>query len=220
MASSFVLSDRAESIARDLLRIGAVTLRPAEPFSWSSGRLAPIYTDNRLTLAHPEVRRRIAEAFAEIVRGLPAQPDAVAGTATAGIPHAAFLADRLDLPMAYVRGAAKGHGQRNRIEGRVRAGQHLVLVEDLISTGGSVLSAAAALRQAGASVEALLAIFTYNLPAANLSGAQCPLYVLTDYTTLVEAATSEGAIDTADLDTLRAWREDPSVWSRTRGGAA
>ena len=133
-------------VARDLLRIGAVALRPDAPFTWASGRLSPVYTDNRLALSYPDVRDRIADGLVALAR--PFAADAVAGTATAGIPHATLVADRLGLPLCYVRAKAKDHGRQNRIEGQVTAGQRVVVVEDLVSTGGSVLGAADALREA------------------------------------------------------------------------
>ena len=216
------LSDSADAVARDLLRIGAVTLRPADPFTWASGRLAPIYTDNRLTLSHPDVRRRLCDAFADAVGAMPAPPDVVAGTATAGIPHAAWLADRLGLPMAYVRSSAKAHGRGNQIEGRVAPGQAVVLVEDLVSTGGSVAQAGAALREAGATVPVVLAIFSYGLDAGRqrLAADGYATTVLTDFATLARVARADGALSDADLATLDAWRADPSAWSLERGGAA
>ena len=216
------LSDAAEAVARDLLQIGAVALRPAEPFTWASGRLSPVYTDNRLTLAYPEVRARLTNAFAALVGGLPAPPDVIAGTATAGIPHAAWLADRLGLPMAYVRARPKGHGRGNQIEGRVDRGQGVVLVEDLISTGGSVADAGRALRDAGAHVDAVLAVFTYGLPesADALAHDGYAVRALTDLATLARVARQDGSLGDEDLDTLDAWRADPGAWSAARGGAS
>ena len=220
--SPTALSDAAVEVARDLLRIGAVTLRPADPFTWASGRLAPVYTDNRLTLAHPDVRRRLTDAFEGLVRGLATPPDVVAGTATAGIPHAAWLADRLGLPMAYVRSKPKAHGAGNQIEGGAGRGDAVVLVEDLISTGGSVATAGEALRDAGAFVDAVLAVFTYGLAesADTLANAGHHVWALTDVATLARVAREDGALSDADLDALAAWRRDPAAWSRERGGAA
>ena len=214
-------SAAAEAVARDLLRIGAVTLRPAEAFTWASGRRSPVYTDNRLTLGHHDVRRRIRDAFAEIVERLPQAPDVVAGTATAGIPHAAWLAERLDLPMAYVRSKPKAHGRGNQIEGPVEAGQRVVLVEDLVSTGGSVADAAAALRAAGATVETVVAIFGYGLDAAEarLDAAGLTTTTLTDLAALARVARADGSLSDDDLAALDAWRADPAAWSRARGGA-
>ena len=216
------LSDAAEAVARDLLRIGAVTLRPSDPFTWASGRLAPVYTDNRLTLAHPDVRARLTDAFASLVRAQATPPSVIAGTATAGIPHAAWLSDRLGLPMSYVRSKPKGHGAGNQIEGRAEQGDRAVVVEDLISTGGSVVTTAAALRDVGVTVGAVLAVFTYGLDAATeaLAEADLPTWALTDVATLARVAQEDGALSSADLDALAAWRRDPSAWSQERGGAA
>lgn len=208
----------ARSLAHDLLSIGAVSLAPDDPFTWASGRLAPIYCDNRLTLAHPVVRRRIRDAFADVIARHGYAPDVVAGTATAGIPHAAWLADRLDLPMAYVRSKPKGHGRGNQIEGRVEPGQRVVLVEDLVSTGGSSLDAVEALRRAGAEVEAVVAIFSYGLPAAAeaFEKAAVPLHTLTTYPVLVEVASETGTIPSGSIEALRTWQQDPAAWSEAR----
>ena len=213
-------ASRPESIARDLLRIGAVSLRPDEPFTWASGRRSPVYTDNRLTLSHPDVRDRIARGFVDVARGL-GPVEGVSGTATAGIAHGALLADRLRAPFTYVRSSVKGHGKENRIEGRVGAGQRVVVVEDLVSTGGSVLSAARALRDAGAEPVAALAVFTYGFPeaAAAFEAAGLPLHTLTDFDTLARAAQEAGALGEEGWAVLQAWREDPAAWSRAHGGA-
>lgn len=217
--SAFALSDAAEPVARDLLRIGAVALRPADPFTWASGRLSPVYTDNRLTLSHPDVRRRLTDAFAAVVGRLPEAPGVVAGTATAGIAHAAWLADRLDLPMAYVRSTPKGHGRGNQIEGRIEPGDGVVLVEDLISTGGSVADAGAAIRGAGAAVDAVVAVFTYGLAESAETLGTYAVWTLTDLDTLTRVARADGSLADADLATLADWRRDPAAWSRQRGGA-
>ena len=207
-------------LAHDLLRIGAVTLRPSDPFTWASGRLAPIYTDNRLTLSFPDVRQRLAEGFVSLARRA-GGADAVSGTATAGIPHATLLADRLRLPLTYVRSSAKGHGKGNRIEGRVEPGQRVLVVEDLVSTGGSVIEAVEALREAGATVQTVLAVFTYGLDAAAdaVSDAGFTLRTLTDFPSLLEAARASGDLDDDALAALEEWRRDPEAWSRARGGA-
>ncbi len=206
----------ADALARDLLHIGAVALRPDEPFTWASGRKSPVYTDNRLILSHPDVRQRVVEAFVEAAVSVEA--DAVSATATAGIPHGALLADRLGLPFSYVRAQAKGHGRQNRIEGRVEEGQRVVLVEDLVSTGGSVLSAAEALQEAGAEVVAVLAVFTYGFPEAEVAFAEAglPLVTLTDFEALAEAARQSGALGPGAWATLRDWRDDPAGWSDRR----
>lgn len=210
----------ADDLARDLLRIGAVALRPDAPFTWASGRLSPVYTDNRLTLSHPDVRSRIADGFAAEA-GRIGEVGAISGTATAGIAHGALLADRLGLPFSYVRSSAKGHGKENRIEGRVEAGQRVVIVEDLVSTGGSVLSAAEALRAVGADVVAAVAVFTYGFPEADraFAAAGLPLVTLTDFEALARAGRGTGALSGDGWAALQAWRADPAGWSRLRGGA-
>lgn len=205
----------SDEIARDLLRIGAVLLRPEEPFTWASGLRSPIYCDNRLTLSEPDVRGRLTDGFLAVLDRQGLAPDVIAGTATAGIPHAAWLADRLGLPMVYVRSSAKEHGRGNRIEGRLPEGARVVLVEDLVSTGGSSLAAVEALQKAGAEVPAVVAVFSYGLPRAEAAfrAAGVPLYTLSDYDALLDAARSEGRLDEDALATLRAWRENPQVWS-------
>ncbi|MFA9456151.1 orotate phosphoribosyltransferase [Halalkalibacter sp. AB-rgal2] len=200
-----------ESIAKHLLTIEAVHLQPNEPFTWTSGIKSPIYCDNRLTLSFPSVRKDIIKGFVELYNEHIKKADVIAGTATAGIPHAALLADALELPMAYVRGSAKGHGKQNQIEGKVERGQKVVLVEDLISTGGSVVKAAEALREAGAEVVAVLAIFTYEFQKAEVTmqNANIPTYILTNYSTLVEVASQNGYIKQADVAKLNKWRNNP-----------
>lgn len=213
-------TERAQAIARELLSIGAVILRPNDPFTWSSGLVAPIYCDNRRTLAYPNVRRVISKGFAEVVAERALGPSTIAGTATAGIPHAAWLAERLDAPMAYVRSAAKEHGRGERIEGDVEAGDSVIVVEDLISTGGSALDAVEALREAGATVRAVLSIFTYELDAAAASfqEADVPRHVLTTFSTLLEVARAQNELTDADLEVLERWRADPEAWSTEHGG--
>lgn len=205
-------------LAADLLAIDAVALAPDHPFTWASGRKAPIYCDNRLTLAYPAVRRRIRDGFAQLAQALGLAPEVIAGTATAGIPHAAWLADLLELPLVYVRSQPKAHGRRNQIEGRLDAGQRVVLIEDLISTGGSSLDAVAALRDAGAEVLAVLGIFTYGLPAARAAfeAAGVPLHTLTSYEVLLDVAAEAGPFDAEALAVLRSWQQDPAAWSDAR----
>lgn len=153
-------------IAAYLLQIEAVALRPKQPFTWTSGLKSPIYCDNRLTMSYPEVRDYIAESFAAIIRSQFPETEAISGTATAGIPHAAWVAEKLNLPMSYVRDKAKGHGKENQIEGLIKPGQKVIVIEDLISTGGSSIKAAQAVAQAGAQPLAVLAIFSYQLNKA------------------------------------------------------
>ncbi|AKU27647.1 orotate phosphoribosyltransferase [Geobacillus sp. LC300] len=201
-------------IAAKLLEIGAVALQPNEPFTWSSGLKSPIYCDNRLTLAYPDVRRLIAAGLAELIRTQFPEADLIAGTATAGIPHAAWVSERLGLPMCYVRSQAKAHGKGKQIEGKAEPGQRVVVIEDLISTGGSSLAAVRALKEAGCEVLGVAAIFTYGLEKAKQAFAEAnlPAYTLTDYDTLIETAVRLGAVSEHDLATLRKWRENPEEW--------
>ena len=214
-------SDRARSVARELLRIDAVSLRPHDPFTWSSGLVAPIYCDNRRTLAHPSIRRAIADGFAEVVREAGWESISIAGTATAGIPHAAWLTERLEAPMAYVRSEAKGHGQGRRIEGtRLGPGDEAVVVEDLISTGGSALEAVSAVRETGATVRAVLAIFSYGLDAAAsaFEAADVEAHVLTTFPVLLDVAHRQHDLSAEARALLDDWQADPEAWSREHGG--
>lgn len=203
-------------IAADLLNIGAVALRPDEPFTWTSGIKSPIYCDNRLTMAYPEVRERIAEGFAELIRSRYPETEVIAGTATAGIPHAAWVAQKLNLPMAYIRDKAKGHGKQNQIEGLIQEGQKVVVIEDLISTGGSSLKAALAVREVGAEPLAVLAIFSYQLDRAVSAFAEenVPLDTLSNYTALMQTALELGTVQESQIELLKSWREDPSSFGR------
>lgn len=198
-----------QSIARQLLSIGAVELRPNEPFTWASGIKSPIYCDNRLTMSYPAVRKEIAKGLASLITKFYPECEVVAGTATAGIPHAAWVSDQLDLPMVYVRSKAKEHGQGNMVEGRVEAGKKVVVVEDLISKGGSVLQAAEGLKAAGFDVLGIVAIFTYDLPQSieAITGAGFTFHTLTDFPALVEEAVANEAIKEADLPMLAEWHE-------------
>ncbi len=202
-------------IAHDLLSIQAISLSPAAPYTWASGLRSPIYCDNRVTLAYPRIRRHIAEGFAALMDVNQLTADAIVGTATAGIAHAAWLAEHLHLPMAYVRSKPKAHGQGNQIEGRLTQGQRVVVIEDLVSTGGSSIKVVHALEAAGVNVEAVLAIFSYGLPAADaaFAEAQTPLYTLTTFPSLLEVALSSGQLDQAAIDSLKAWHTNPKAWS-------
>ncbi len=202
----------AERIAAALLEIEAVKLQPHDRFTWASGIRSPIYTDNRVALGFPLVRDLIKAGLADIVRSYP-KAQAVVGVATAGIPHAALVADALGLPMAYVRASAKQHGRQNQIEGRLAAGDRVVLIEDLISTGGSSLEAVEVLRAQGVEVLATAAIFSYGFPSAEtrFAEADCPLHYLCDYPTLLKHAVELGRIRDADLADLEAWRTETSA---------
>ncbi|HEX7069792.1 MAG TPA: orotate phosphoribosyltransferase [Rhodothermales bacterium] len=205
-------------LAAELLSIGAVAFNPEKPYTWASGLLSPVYCDNRLTISHPRIRRLITDGFAGVVASTGYRPEVVAGTATAGIPHAAWLADRLELPLVYVRSAAKGHGRGRRVEGALDSGRRVVLVEDLVSTGMSSLDAVSALTDEGAVVIAVLAIFTYGLPAAQkaFSGAGVPLHALTSFEVLLDTARKEGRIDSAEAEKVADWHRDPQAWSEAR----
>ncbi len=220
--SSFVRADadRARAVAQSLLSIGAVQLQPTDPFTWSSGLVAPVYCDNRLTISYPRVRRTLRDGFAALVADAGWLPATIAGTATAGIPHAAWLAEAVDEPMVYVRSSAKEHGTGARIEGRLQEGDEVVLLEDLISTGGSALDAVEALRNAGVRVRGGLAIFTYQLDAAEEGFREADVEgrVLTDVQTLIEVAHAEKRLSDEELRTLENWRADPATWSVEHGG--
>ncbi|CAI3304455.1 orotate phosphoribosyltransferase [Enterococcus cecorum] len=203
-----------QQVAQNLLAIKAVFLSPNEPFTWASGIKSPIYCDNRLTMSFPKVRRLITKGLAEKIKKQFPEVEVIAGTATAGIPHAAWVAEILDLPMVYIRSKAKDHGKGNQIEGQITPGQKMVVIEDLISTGGSVLEACQAAKREGADVLGVAAIFTYELPkgATNFNTAQLPLVTLTNYTTLIQTALEEGYISEDDLALLTAWKHDPENW--------
>lgn len=206
--------DFAREIARSLLEIDAVLLRPNDPFTWSSGWNSPIYCDNRLTLRYPKVRKKIALQFISIIENHLGKPDVITGTATAGIPHAAWIAGNMNLPLAYVRAKAKAYGLGNQIEGGVDKGQSTIVIEDLISTGGSAISVVEALKFIGADVKAVLAIFSYGFDRANERFAKhnIPVYTLTDYTTLIDVALEDGNIKENDIDLLNRWRANPEKW--------
>lgn len=196
-----------KKIVKYLLEIGAVTLEPNDPFTWSSGLKSPIYCDNRMTLSYPHIRNEIAGAFAALIRESYPEVEVIAGVATAGIAHAAFVSEKMGLPMAYVRTSAKAHGKKKQIEGVVKPGKKVVLVEDLFSTGGSTIAAAKALREAGADVLGAVAIFTYGLKKAshNFAEADLSFHTISDFSTLLEVT------DLSDLERekVRKWHLDP-----------
>ena len=203
-----------QSIAKDLLEIEAVFLNPSNPFTWASGIKSPIYCDNRITMSYPKVRKEIAKGLARKIKEAFPEVQVIAGTATAGIPHAAWVAEILDLPMVYIRSKAKDHGKGNQIEGRIFEGQKMVVIEDLISTGGSVLEAAEAAKREGADILGVAAIFTYELPKgkANFEKAEIPLMTLINYSVLIEAALEDRYIDEQELTLLKEWKKDPENW--------
>ena len=201
-----------EQIARDLLSIRAVFLRPEQPFTWASGIKSPIYCDNRLTLSDPAVRGRVEAGLAELIRVNYPDCQALMGTSTAGIPHAAITAHLLGLPMGYVRSGAKDHGRNNRIEGRLEPGWKTVVVEDLISTGGSAIETVEALREAGAEVLGIVSIFTYGMKKGleRLRAAGVKNVSLTDFDQLVEVAAEAGYIEPDAAPRLLAFRDNPA----------
>ena len=199
-------------IAKDLLSIEAVFLRPDDPFTWASGIKSPIYTDNRLILTAPEVRTRVETAIAETVKAKYPECEALFGTSTAGIAHAAIAADIMGLPMGYVRSGAKDHGRTNQIEGKLEKGQKVVVIEDLISTGGSVIEVVNVLREAGAEVLGIVSIFTYGMKKGldRLAEANVENTSITDFDTLVGVAADEGYIKAEDIERIIKFRNNPS----------
>ena len=204
--------ERKELIARDLLSIGAVFLRPDEPFTWASGIKSPIYCDNRLTLTAPEVRTHVEEGLVDLIRKHYPQVEVLMGTSTAGIAHAAIVGHLMDLPMGYVRSGAKDHGRNNRIEGKLEAGQKVVVVEDLISTGGSCIEVVEALREAGAEVLGIVSIFTYGMRKGldRLAAANVRNISLCDLDTLVKIAANSNYIQPKDEERILRFRDDPA----------
>ena len=204
------MTTRAKEVAQALLEINAVKLEPTQLFTWASGIKSPIYTDNRQTIGHPAVRRLIATALVELVEEQYLKADIIGGVATAGIPHAAWVADEMDKPMIYVRSKPKDHGAGKQIEGADVVGRKVVLIDDLISTGGSVLGAVEAVRQAGGEVLGVLSIFSYELVAAttNFAAAKVMFKSVTNYSTLIELAKDEGRISSEELQILRDWRDE------------
>ena len=199
-------------IAKDLLKIKAVFFRPEEPFTWASGIKRPVYCDNRLILTAPEARKDVENGLSEIIKANYPEVEVLMGTSTAGIAHAAITAEIMGLPMGYVRGSSKDHGRQNRIEGKLEAGQKVVVVEDLISTGGSVIDVVDALREAGAEVLGIASIFTYGMQKGldRLAAANVKNISLTDFDTIAEVAAEEGYIATEDIARLIKFRNNPS----------
>lgn len=209
----------AAAVAQKLLQIKAIKLSPQKPFTWASGLRSPIYCDNRTVLSHPEIRNFIIDSFVQESAAF-APFSVVAGVATAGIPHGALLADRLGLPFVYVRDKAKSHGRQNQIEGELPPGARVLLIEDLISTGGSSLKAVQALRDAGAQVAGVLAIFGYQFPEATaaFAAADCPFATLSSYPTLLQEAVAASYIQESEKRTLESWSRDPQAWSTQHSG--
>lgn len=191
-----------------------MVLKPNEPFTWASGWKSPIYCDNRLVLSHPEIRDYVADAFVAYIKENYADVQSISGVATGGIAQAALVAQRLNLPMTYVRSGKKSHGRQNQVEGVVNAGDKTVVIEDLVSTGGSSLTAVDALKDRGAQVQGLVAIFTYGFQKSvdAFRNANMPLMALTNYSTLIEEASKMGYVSAEQVSTLEEWRSAPSEW--------
>jgi len=200
-------------IAQKLLQINAIKLSPQNPFTWASGIKSPIYCDNRITLSYPSIRKDIKEGFAELSRTFP-EFDHVSGVATAGIAHGALLADHLELPFSYVRSSAKKHGRQNKIEGEIAEGSKIMVIEDLISTGGSSILAVDDLRENGYEVVGVMAIFTYEFQKAldNFKKANCKFATLSNYSTLLDEASKADYITKQEADILSDWSKDPNGW--------
>ncbi|MBL7922491.1 MAG: orotate phosphoribosyltransferase [Bacteroidia bacterium] len=207
----------AYKVAEFLLQIKAVKLQPENPFTWASGIKSPIYCDNRKTLSYPQIRTFIRQTFVDTINKHFAKPDVIAGVATGGIAVGALVAQEMGLPFVYVRSEAKKHGLTNMIEGDVESGQNVVVIEDLISTGGSSLKAVDALREKGCTVKGMAAIFTYGFEEAeqNFKKAKCNLKTLTDYNTLIETALTKEYITEKDVESLKKWRANPKDWAQT-----
>ncbi len=208
------MAEISRKVASLLLQSKAIILEPTKPFTWASGWFSPIYCDNRVTLSYPEIRKFIKQAFTRLIHDHYPAPDLVAGVATGAIAQGVLVAEEMKLPFVYVRPSAKGHGRQNLIEGRLVPGQKVVVVEDLISTGASSLKAVEALRQAGAEVQGMVAIFSYGFPLAedNFRQAKVALHTLTDYHTLLESALQSGDILPEQVSLLQEWRKNPSQW--------
>lgn len=205
-----------KQIAEKLLEIKAIKLSPDNHFTWASGWYSPIYCDNRKLLSFPETRKLVYKSFAKVVSELYPEADMIAGVATGAIAHGVLAAEELGKPFIYVRSAAKGHGLTNLIEGHYTAGMKVVVIEDLISTGGSSLAAVEALRAAGCEVLGMVAIFTYEFPLAanNFEKANCKLTTLSNYSTLLEVAEACNYIEPKDVETLKEWRKSPDTWRK------
>ncbi len=204
----------SENIAKALLEIKAVTLSPTEPYTWASGLKSPIYCDNRITMSYPKIRRMISEGFVEVIKAQYPEVDYIVGTATAGIPQACFVAELMELPMAYVRPEPKAHGRSQQIEGFISKGSKVVVIEDLISTGGSSIKAVQALENEGMEVLSVMAIFTYELEKANtnFSTNNIQLDTLSNYSSLIKVALDTDQINAEEMELLQSWRENPEAF--------
>jgi orotate phosphoribosyltransferase len=214
LSHMFNYIEAEQQVAEFLLQIKAIKLQPNNPFTWASGWKSPIYCDNRISLSHPTVRTYIRQQLTKLIQDKFGAVGCIAGVATAGIPQGALVAQELGLPFIYVRDKPKGHGRGNIIEGDDMTGKRVVVIEDLISTGKSSLQAVDALREAGYDVAGLAAIFTYEFDVAteNFNEAKCPFVTLSNYSALIKYAEQHNYVTSADVDMLRKWRQDPSVW--------
>jgi len=206
--------DSALKVAEFLLQIKAVKLQPQRPFTWAGGWKSPIYCDNRITLSFPKIRTYIRQEFVRVIQETYGKPEVIAGVATGGIAQGVLVAQELGVPFIYVRDGSKGHGMQNRIEGHIDSGKSVVVLEDLVSTGKSSLSAVEALRKAGYEVKGMAAIFTYGFEKAkeNFAAQDCPLITLTDYSYLIDQALKLEYITKNEMDSLKQWRENPETW--------
>lgn len=207
--------ETALALANFLLQIKAIKLNPANPFTWASGLKSPIYCDNRITLSYPQIRTFIREAFTKMCIARYGKPDIIAGVATGGIPQGALVAQELGLPFCYVRSEAKSHGLNNQVEGIVTQGASVVVIEDLVSTGKSSLAAVDALREKGAMVKGMMAIFTYGLDVAAeaFKKAECDLVTISNYNALIQKAVEENYVSDDQMQSLLEWRKSPQAWS-------
>jgi len=210
------MSNFQVEVAQRLLQINTIKIQPSSPFTWASGWLAPIYCDNRKILSYPSTRDFICDQFTRLIQEKYPDAEVIAGVATGAIAHGVLVAEKLGLPFIYVRPQPKSHGLENMIEGDLKAGQKVVIIEDLISTGGSSIHAAEAILNYGGDVMGMLAIFTYNFPVANqnFENAGIKLDTLSNYQILIELALQNGEITPEELESLKAWRENPSTWGR------
>ena len=208
--------ESALQVAQHLLQIKAIKLSPNDPFTWASGINSPIYCDNRVTLSYPQIRTAIRQGYSEAILNYFGKPDVIAGVATGGIAQGALVAQELGLPFIYIRSEAKSHGMGNQIEGYYEEGQKIVVIEDLISTGGSSLRAIEALREAKLNVLGLIAIFTYGFDLAhtNFANAECPYITLTNYEIMLKSALQNNFISAGELKSLEAWRKNPKDWKK------
>ncbi len=204
----------SKQIANQLLQIKAIKLAPSNPFTWASGLKSPIYCDNRKTLSYPQVRDSIRDGFVEMIKQTFANADVIAGVATGAIAHGVLVAQALNKPFVYVRSDAKKHGLENLVEGNLEKGQSVIVIEDLISTGGSSIKAVEALRNAGADVKGLLAIFSYgfNKAVEAFNQANCKFYTLSNYETMIEIALQTNYINNTELELLKRWKQNPENW--------